>query len=182
MIIPKYMKPGDTIGVTATSCGITDPLKKKRVANAIESLQLKGYNVLSTNNLYEADMRGCSGPGSQRGAQFNELLDNQQVSCIISAAGGDYLMEMLEYVDIEKLKKNPKWFQGFSDNTGLVHAIVTTCDVETIYGCHFGDFGMKPWQQSTINALSVLEGKMKKQSSFDYFEQERHEYITGYEG
>lgn len=38
-------------------------------------------------------------------------------------------MEMLDYVDFEKIKANPKWFQGFSDNTGLVYPIVTTCDV-----------------------------------------------------
>ena len=51
------------------------------------------------------------------------LLSNEDVTCIISAAGGDYLMEMLDDVDFEKLKANPKWFQGFSEQhrTGLSH-------------------------------------------------------------
>lgn len=182
MIYPKYIKPDDTIAVIATSGGITNELKIKRFANATEQLKTRGYNVLEAGNIYTSDARGCSASGRERAEQFNALLDNDDVSCIISAAGGDYLMEMLSYVDFDKLKANPKWFQGFSDNTGLVYPIVTTCDVAAVYGCHFSDFGMKPWQKSTKNALGVLEGTVKEQKSFDYFESERHEYETGYEG
>lgn len=182
MIIPKYIKPGDTIAVTATSGGITNELKQKRFASATEQLANKGYNILATDNVYEADWRGCSSSGKERARQFNELLENKDISCIIAAAGGDYLMEMLEYVDFEKLKANPKWFQGFSDNTGLVYPMVTTCDIAAVYGCHFGDFGMKPWQKATEDALGVLEGRTKVLKSFDFYESERHEYETGYEG
>lgn len=182
MIIPKYIRPGDTIGVTATSGGITNELKKKRVANATEQLERRGYNVIYTENLYTADHRGCSSSGAERAAQFNRLLDDSNVSCILAAAGGDYLMEMLDEVDFEKLKANPKWFQGFSDNTGLVYPIVTTCDIAAVYGCHISDFGMNPWQKSVTNALGVLEGNLNVQKSFDYFESERHDYVTGFEG
>ena len=31
MIFPKYIKKGDTIGVTATSSGIVNELKQKRI-------------------------------------------------------------------------------------------------------------------------------------------------------
>ena len=182
MIYPKYIKPGDTIAVAATSGGITNELKIKRFANAAEQLKNRGYNILEAGNIYISDRRGCSASGQERAGQFNRLLENNEVSCIISAAGGDYLMEMLSCVDFEKLKSNPKWFQGFSDNTGLIYPIVTKCDIAAVYGCHFGDFGMRPWQISTENALGVLEGKVREQKSFDYFESERHEYETGYEG
>lgn len=182
MIFPKYITKGSTIAVTATSGGITNELKVKRFANATEQLEKHGYNVIKTDNVYTSDARGCSSSGEERARQFNNLLGNNDVSCIISAAGGDYLMEMLKFVDFERLKANPKWFQGFSDNTGLIYPIVTTCDVAAVYGCHFGDFGMKPWQKSVNNALGVLEGTVKRQESFDYFESDRHEYETGYEG
>lgn len=182
MIFPKYIKPGDTIGVTATSGGIVDELKQKRFANATEQLENKGYNVIMTDNVFQADWRGCSSTGKERGRQFNELLANKSVSCIISAAGGDYLMEMLEYIDFERMKAEPKWFQGFSDNTTLIYPIVTKCDVAAVYGNHYGDFGMKPWQKSVCNSLGVLEGKTKIQKSFEYYESERHAYETGFEG
>ena len=49
MIFPEFIKPGDTIGVTATSGGIVNELKQKRVANATEVAALrewKGENSL----------------------------------------------------------------------------------------------------------------------------------------
>ena len=182
MIFPKYIKKGDTIGVTATSSGIVNELKQKRIKNAIKNFENRGYNVKVTDNVYTSDWRGCSSTGQERGEQFNELVKNKDVSCIFSVAGGDYLMEMLEYVDFEKIKANPKWVQGYSDNTGLVFPIMTKCDVASVYGCNFGDFGMEPWQNTVSNALGVLEGNVRSQKSFDYYESDRHEYETGFEG
>jgi hypothetical protein len=54
--------------------------------------------------------------------------------------------------------------------------------VAAVYGCHISDFGMKPWQKPVENALGVLEGTVKKQESFDFYESDRHEYVTGFEG
>lgn len=182
MIFPKYIKAGDTIAVTAPSNGITDDIKRRRFQCGAKQLEEKGYNVLFTDSVFLADHRGCSNTGKNRGRELNELFGNDKVTGIISAAGGDYLMEMLDYVDFEKIKANPKWIQGYSDNTGLVFPVMTKCDVASAYGCNFGDFGMKPWQQSVENALGVLEGKVKTQKSFEYFEADRHEYDTGFEG
>lgn len=182
MNIPKYLQKGDTIGVTATSDGIVNELKKKRVENAMRQLSDRGYNVIATDNLFKSDARGCSGTGAERGKEINELIHNPNVRSIMSAAGGDYCMEMLEYIDFEYLSKNPKWFQGFSDNTCIVYPLVTKYDTAAVYGCHVGDFGMKPWQKPVENALGVLEGTVKKQESFDFYESDRHEYVTGFEG
>lgn len=182
MNIPKYLQKGDTIGVTATSDGIVNELKKKRVENAMRQLSDRGYNVIATDNLFKSDARGCSGTGAERGKEINELIHNPNVRSIMSAAGGDYCMEMLEYIDFEYLSKNPKWFQGFSDNTCIVYPLVTKYDTAAVYGCHVGDFGMKPWQKPVEDALGVIEGTTRKLYSYDYFEDERHEYISGYEG
>ena len=101
MNIPKYLQKGDTIGVTATSDGIVNELKKKRVENAMRQLSDRGYNVIATDNLFKSDARGCSGTGAERGKEINELIHNPNVRSIMSAAGGDYCMEMLEYIDFE---------------------------------------------------------------------------------
>ena len=60
MIFPKYIKKGDTIGVTATSSGIVNELKQKRIKNAIKNFENRGYNVKVTDNVYTSDWRGCS--------------------------------------------------------------------------------------------------------------------------
>lgn len=182
MIFPKYIKPGDVIGVTAPSNGITDELKIKRFENGKNKLASKGYKVEFTQNVFTADERGCSSDGKTRANQFNSLITNDNVGAVISAAGGDYLMEMLEHLDFEAIKKNPKWIQGYSDNTGLLYPITTKCDVATVYGFNFSDFGMEPWQINVERGLALLEGKEKIQKSFEFFESERHEYESGLEG
>lgn len=73
MQIPKFIKKGDTIGVTATSNGITNELKIKRIENAKKQLENRGYNVEFTDNVFKSDWRGCSSTGKERGEQFNEL-------------------------------------------------------------------------------------------------------------
>ena len=182
MIFPKYIKKNDTIAITAPSNGITDEIKIKRFNKGVEQLKNRGYNVEFTDSVFKADKRGVSNTAKIRAEEFNRLFDKNEVTGIISAAGGDYLMEMLEYVDFEKIKANPKWVQGYSDNTGLVFPIMTKCDVASVYGCNFGDFGMEPWQNTVSNALGVLEGNVRSQKSFDYYEFDRHEYETGFEG
>lgn len=182
MIIPKYLKAKDTIGVTATSNGIVDELKIKRTKNAALNLRNAGYEVVFTDNVFKADYRGSSSTGIEKAKQFNDLMANDDVSVVFAASGGDYLMEMLEYVDFNQIKKTPKWFQGYSDNTGLIFPIVTKADVAAIYGCHMPDFGMKPWDKSVTDALGVLEGKINKLESYDFYENDRHEYETGFEG
>lgn len=181
MIIPKYLEKGDTIAVTAPSSGIGDELKIKRFYNGAQMLKERGYSVIFTDNVFKCDERGCSGTGKERANEFNALISDSNVNAIISAAGGDYLMEMLEHIDYEKIKANPKWFQGYSDNTGLVYSIATKCDIATVYGNNFGDFGMKPWQQSVLNSIGTLEGQ-KVQKSYEYFEDGRYDYETGFEG
>lgn len=182
MIFPKYIKKGDTIGVTATSNGITDKMKIERFNAGKANLEGVGYNVCFTDNVFTADHRGCSSTGKTRAMQLHELIDNNEVSGIVLAAGGDYLMELLEYLDFEKVKNNPKWIQGYSDSTGLLYAITTLCDIATVYGFHFSDFGMNPWQECVKTGLGILEGKKKVQNSFEYYESDRHDYVTGKEG
>ncbi|MGN0383806.1 MAG: S66 peptidase family protein [Eubacterium sp.] len=182
MIYPEFLRAGTTIGVTAPSDGVTNELKKKRFKNAVRQLSKRDINVVITDNVFASDERGCSGSAKLRGEQFNNLIEDRQVKAIISAAGGNYLSEMLEYVNYNGLKDNPKWVQGYSDNTGLLYSITTNYDIATIYGCNFGEFGMERWETSVDNAFDILCGRKDIQKSFDYYENDFHDYETGLEG
>ena len=91
-------------------------------------------------------------------------------------------MEMLEYLDYELIKANPKWIQGYSDNTGLIYPITTICDMATVYSGNVGDYGMSLWHEGIKNNLKLLEGKNIEQKEFDLFENEYVKKVTGYEG
>lgn len=181
MNIPDFIKKGDIIGVTAPSAGFTEQVDLTKLESAKFNLSEKGYEVIETGNVRKCE-KGRSSTGKKRAEEFLSLIRNEEVKYILSASGGDFLMEMLEYLDYELIKANPKWIQGYSDNTGLIYPITTICDMATVYSGNIGDYGMSLWHDGVKNNLKLLEGKNIEQKEFDLFENEYVKKITGYEG
>ena len=117
MIIPKYIQSDSCIGVTAPSGGAYKPTDKIRFENAKNKLKELSYNVIFTDNVFCDDGYGRSSDKCVRAKEFMSLIKDDTIDYIVSAKGGDYLAEMLPYLDFKKIKKNPKWVQGYSDNT-----------------------------------------------------------------
>lgn len=181
MNIPDFIKKGDIIGVTAPSAGFTEQVDLTKLESAKFNLSEKGYEVIETENVRKCE-KGRSSTGKKRAEEFLSLIRNEEVKYILSASGGDFLMEMLEYQDYELIKANPKWIQGYSDNTGLIYPITTICDMATVYSGNVGDYGMSLWHEGVKNNLKLLEGKNIEQKGFDLFENEYVKKVTGYEG
>lgn len=182
MIYPEFIKKGDVAGITAVSDGVSDELDKKRFYNGQNNFREKGIDVLFTDNVFRTEQYGKSSSGEERWKQYKELLENKDVTCIISAKGGNFLNEMMKYVQYDVIRDNPKWFQGYSDNTWLVNSITTKCDIATIYGNNYGDFGMNNWHPSVTANYEILSGRRKTQDSFDMYQDGFRERITGLEG
>ena len=183
MIFPKYLQAGDTIAVTAPSHSIDREPDITRFKNGQKQLEGRGYKVIFTDNVFnKADRYGRSSSAREKAREFNAMVQDKNVSSIYSASGGDFLAEMLPYVDMDAFKSNPKWVQGYSDNTSLLYYLTTKCDIATAYGANFGDFGMGEWELSVSRGLEVLEGKCKDQYSFETYQDGFGTRGTGLEG
>lgn len=180
MIYPKFIKEQGTIGVTAPSRGITNELDLKRLESAIKKLNEKGFNVIETENV-RTDNLGRSSSKEERAKQLESLFLDKKVDAIISASGGDFLMEMLPYLNYEVIKNNPKWFQGYSDPTWLTYTITTNLDIATIYSNNFKSFGMNPWHKSLETNIKILKGDLINQKSFEKYELYKKNQETGLE-
>lgn len=181
MIYPKFIQKGDTIGVSAPSSGLTDPLRINTLNNALKKFGEKGYKILETPNVRKND-DGVSSSSFIRSLELASLYQNKNVKAIICATGGEFLLEMLSYFDFSIVQKNIKWLQGYSDPTGLLFTITTNYDIATIYGANFAGFGMDIWHESLDNNLEILEGNLFIQNSFSKYEGTRVDMITGREG
>lgn len=177
---PEFLKKGDVIGITAPSDGNSRETDFARLDNGKKQIEERGYKVIETASVRHSE-NGRSTDAKTRAKEFIDLTENNEVKAIFSASGGDYLLEILPYLDFDKIKANPKWFQGYSDNTGLVHTITTICDQATIYGNNFNDFGMANWHKSVDNNLRILEGKNIVQESFETYQDGFYDYKTGLE-
>ncbi len=180
MIYPKSLESGYKIGVTATSAGFTEKTDMIRLDSGIRHFSELGYPVVVTDNVRKCE-RGRSSDGRTRAAELSQLIQDNEVRAIFAASGGDYLVEMLPYIDFDRMKENPKWIQGFSDTTGLVFTVTTNLDIATIYANNFSSFGMGNWHSSLYDNLRILEGKDLIQHSFDYYQDGYHPRITGLE-
>jgi muramoyltetrapeptide carboxypeptidase LdcA involved in peptidoglycan recycling len=174
------MEKGYRIGVTATSDGIQDEVDLLRLESAISHFRDMGYPVLITDNVKKS-IKGRSSDGPTRAGELLKLFCDPDVRVIIAASGGDYLVEMLSYVDYEIIQKNPKWIQGYSDTTGILFTITTNLDIATLYANNFGTFGMKNWHGSLMDNLRILEGNTILQNSFEQYEDGFKKRITGTE-
>lgn len=180
MIFPKWIEKGDSIGVTACSGGKTSAVDLIRLDNAAKQFQRRGYDVVETPDV-RTEEKGRSAPAKIRAEELHALVNHPKVSWVIQACGGDYLAEMLSYTDFEAIKANPKWYQGYSDPTGLLFTITTNCDMATVYAGNYGDFGMKNWHLCLEENVALLEGKELVQRSFPLYKNGFAERITGEE-
>lgn len=172
MNYPENLKIGDTIGICAPSDGISKEIKQIKLDEAIKALKEMGYKVIETESVRKSE-NGRSASAKKRAEEFMELLENDDVKLIIFATGGDFLCEMLDYLDFEKIKKmKPKWLQGFSDITGISFLFNTMLEIPTMYSQTIKDYAMEPLHESLINALKIESGENVIQSSFEYFEKE----------
>ena len=55
MIFPSVLKKGDTIGITATSSGLSEEKDIKKLENAINNLNDIGYKVIETDNVRKSE-------------------------------------------------------------------------------------------------------------------------------
>ena len=180
MIFPRWIQEGDKIGVTACSGGKTSPVDLIRLDNAACQFKKRGYSVTETSDV-RTEEKGRSAPARVRAEELHSLVVNPEVSWVIQACGGDYLAEMLSYADFELIKKYPKWYQGYSDPTGLLFTITTNCDMATVYAGNYGDFGMENWHRCLEENVAILEGKEIVQKSFPFYKNGFAERITGSE-
>lgn len=179
MRYPEKLKIGDTIGICAPSSGTIEPDKLERLDKAIEQFKELGYKVIETASVRK-DVQGRSAEGVVRAQEFMELWENKDVKLIIYAGGGDFLMEMLDYIDFSELKKSkPKWTQGFSDITHLSFLLNTICDMPSIYCENVKDYGMATWHKNLEDALKIASGEEIIQTSFEKYQDQKEDNADG---
>ena len=178
MKYPKFLKENDCIGVPAPSAGATKSTKQAKMQKAKQVLESYGYKLILSDNLMLGE-RGRSASAKIRGQEINAMFQNKDIDMVMCATGGDFLVEMLPYVDFELIKQNPKLVGGFSDPTGLLYPITTICDIATIYGHNFSSFGSNNLHKTHLDNLEILKGNIIPQHSYDLYEEISPETITG---
>ncbi len=166
----ENLKKGDIIGICAPSGGAASDEDKEKLDEAIKRLTQMGYKVIETASVRKEE-KGRSASAEIRAKEFMELLENDDVKFILFLGGGDYLFEIFDFLDIEKIKTlKPKWMQGFSDITGIEFLWNTVLEIPSIYCDNAKSYAMQPLYTNLKDALEIASGKKVVQYSFEKHE------------
>lgn len=127
MIIPPYLKKGDKIGIAACARKVSAE-ELEPALNAFEQWGLKvelGKYLFKTNNQF-------AGTDEERAEDLQLLLDDPSVKAIIGARGGYGTLRIIDNLNFDAFKKNPKWMVGFSDIT-VLHSHIHNLHIETLH-------------------------------------------------
>ena len=102
---------------------------------AIAEHWIRGMGLVPKVGRHVTDTYGyLAGTDAQRAADLNAMFADEDVSGIFAVRGGWGGARILELLDWDVIRANPKLFIGFSDNTSLHLAIAQRAGFPTIHG------------------------------------------------
>jgi muramoyltetrapeptide carboxypeptidase len=114
LITPPYLQEGDTVVIIATARKISD----EELNPTIAILNSWGLKAQLAPNLFKSHHQ-FSGSDEERTQDLQWALDHKTAKAILVARGGYGTLRIIDNVDFEGFKKNPKWLIGYSDVTVL---------------------------------------------------------------
>jgi muramoyltetrapeptide carboxypeptidase len=128
MIRPEPLKKGDKIGLIAAS----GPTKQERIESSIKAMEDLGFEVVLGKSC-----RCCHGflAGSDelRANDINSMFKDKSIKGIFPIRGGYGASRILDILDYNMIKKNPKVFAGYSDVTALHNVLNEKCKLITFH-------------------------------------------------
>jgi muramoyltetrapeptide carboxypeptidase len=157
---PRPLKPGGVIGI----CSPSGPTVNAEVAlrRTVDYLSRRGYRVaVGANAGAEASASGkpyLAGTDAHRVADLNRFLADPDIDLILCARGGYGAMRILDAVDYDAARRDPKPLVGYSDVTALSLAllaqagVVSYSGIMATAGSGFGEDTLDPFSAESFFA------------------------------
>ena len=133
----KRLKKGDTIGIVNPAF----PNPQGRDYKAVFDLLAEYGFKVKLGKTYTLKNGYLAGTDEERAKDVMDMFTDPEVDGIICMRGGYGASRMVDLLDYEVIKKNPKFFVGFSDITVLINNITQKCGFPTVHGlvgCYLG--------------------------------------------
>jgi Uncharacterized proteins, homologs of microcin C7 resistance protein MccF len=129
-IKPKGLTLNSTIGIIAPS---SPCYETNKILRSVEVLKGMGFKIAVGESVYER--KGyLSGEDSVRAKDINEFFLRKDIDGIMCLRGGYGIQRVLDKIDYEAIRQNPKVFIGYSDITAIHTAINKICGMITFHG------------------------------------------------
>ena len=148
---PPALKKGDTIGVISTSCW----LEKSDLLSAQDFLKQNGYDAFHHPQAL-ARLNQSAGSAQEKITAFHELFADPDIKMIMGARGGNRAITMLDKIDFDLIRQNPKILIGYSDMTTLLNGVYAKCGLVTFHGPLYREL---PTHKNFQDMIDMVSGK-----------------------
>ena len=131
MLKPRALKVGDTIGLVGISGAL--PEADTRFPKTMEAIEALGFKAIVS----ETCTQRCgylSGSDASRAEALNAMFADDRVDAVVCLRGGYGVTRMLDRVNFDIIRANPKILLGYSDITALHCAIQRKVGMVTFHG------------------------------------------------
>jgi len=148
VIYPPLLKVGDTIGIICPSGAIDEQLSFMLIEETIQALGFKAKWGKHVHDRYGH----LAGTDDARLADLHMMFADHDVKAIICMRGGSGAARLLDRIDYNLIKRNPKIFLGYSDITALHLAIHSQTKLITFHGA----VGISSWTTDLADQFKHL--------------------------
>jgi muramoyltetrapeptide carboxypeptidase len=153
--LPPYIKHGDLIAIVSPSFAI----EEKKLNDAVSIIEKRGYRVSLGSSVLKKE-GPFAGTDAERLNDLQWATDNREVKAILFARGGYGMLRIMPDLNITSLRKNLKWFAGFSDITVLHSWFLRRINMASIHGEMPLNFSNPDKSAASVETLfSALEGR-----------------------
>lgn len=158
IIVPPYLKEGDTVGILCTARFID----KNELTASIDLLESWGLKVKLGKTIGKrVDQMG--GSDEEKIADFQSMIEDASINCIWCARGGYGTVRIVDRIDFQALLQKPKWLVGFSDITVLHSHLQQELNLSSLHAMLCSTVS-KSNEASVISLKDALFGKRLKYS------------------
>jgi muramoyltetrapeptide carboxypeptidase len=131
-IRPERLREGDLVRVFSPSSSVPS-FFPERLGRAERELERLGFQV--SRAVHAMDRTGyTAGNAEQRAADLDEAFADPEVRAILCSIGGNNSNQLLDQIDYDIIRRNPKVLVGYSESTALLVAIWQMTGLVTYHG------------------------------------------------
>jgi len=150
VLMPRYLKNGDVIGITAPAGHIN----QQEIQPAIQQMESWGFNIKVGSTIGKKDFT-FGGTDLERAIDFQEMLDDPGIDAIMCARGGYGMVRIIDRLNFTKFSKRPKWIIGFSDLTVLHSHLNRNFGIASIHSKMCNSFP-EDWSKAEIIQIETI--------------------------
>lgn len=161
-ILPRRLKEGDTIGLITPG----SPVTEEQLADCISRLEELGFET-THNETVLSEYGYLAGPDQERANELMDMFVREDVDAILCVRGGYGSIRILDMLDYNLIRENPKVFMGYSDITALNTAICQETGLVTFHGplgiTEFNRFSLKSMRKTVMEPQESYKYPYKRE-------------------